>query len=72
MLSGGSFGTSLGKSWLFNQEGGAANADQYMMVIENYIRSFLVSGGILFGTGLLTVTLTYFVYLFHGIRNTND
>jgi hypothetical protein len=67
MFFGVSFGTSLGTTWLVNQEDGVADTNQYMMVIENYTSTFLVSGSILFAVGLLTAILTYFTFLFRGI-----
>lgn len=66
MFSSIFFGTSLGESWLLNQEDGG----QYMMVIETYKNNFVIAGSILFGVGLLTAILTYFTFLLYGIRKT--
>lgn len=60
MFSSASFGISLGNSWLMSQEDGIADTSQFMMVTETYTTAFVVSGGILFATGLLTAMLTYY------------
>ncbi|GIN89214.1 hypothetical protein J6TS1_11500 [Siminovitchia terrae] len=70
MFSSIFFGTSLGESWLLNQEDGVADTSQYMMVIETYKNNFVIAGSILFGVGLLTAILTYFTFLLYGIRKT--
>ncbi|MRH43269.1 hypothetical protein GH741_11315 [Aquibacillus halophilus] len=53
------FGTSMADSWLMNQ--GGADTSIYQIRVESYINNFLVSGGILFGIGLFTLILTYFI-----------
>lgn len=68
MFSSVAFGTSLGESWLINQENSIADTSQYMMIIETYTRTFLISGSILFAAGFLTAILTYFTYLFFSTR----
>ncbi|NEU31322.1 hypothetical protein GN156_11095 [bacterium LRH843] len=50
------FGTSIAEFWLSRQ--GGADTAYYNMIVDGYIRSFLVAGGILFGFGLLTMVLT--------------
>lgn len=70
MFSAVSFGTSLGTSWLIKQEDGIADTSQYMMIIETYTSTFLISGSILFAAGILTAVLSYFTSLFFGIRET--
>lgn len=70
MFSSVSFGTSLGESWLINQEDGIADTSQYMMVIETYTSNFAVIGSIFFATGLLTAILTYFTFLLYRIEET--
>ncbi|MFC3882018.1 hypothetical protein ACFOU2_00135 [Bacillus songklensis] len=60
MFSSISFGTSLGNSWLLNQEDGVADTSQYNMIVETYKNNFVIIGSILFGAGLLTAILTYF------------
>lgn len=68
MFTSVSFGTSLGDAWLFSQQDGIADTDQYMMVIETFKNNFVITGSILFGVGLLTAILTYFVFIFYGIK----
>ncbi|WP_096272160.1 hypothetical protein [Paucisalibacillus globulus] len=53
------FGTSLAENWLVNQ--GGVDTAMYHIRVESYITNFVVSGGILFGLGLFTLILTYFV-----------
>jgi hypothetical protein len=69
MFSSNYFATSIGDSWLLDQ-GGVANTGQYNRVIENYRNNFVIIGSILFGTGILTAILTYFLsFLF--VKNEN-
>ncbi|WP_139368007.1 hypothetical protein [Priestia abyssalis] len=63
MFSSISFGTSLGDSWLLNQENGVADTNRYNMIVETYKNNFVIIGSILFGAGLLTAILTYFTSL---------
>ncbi len=63
MFASISFGTSLGHSWLLNQEDGIADTNQYNMIVETFKNNFVIIGGILFGSGLLTAILTYFISL---------
>lgn len=50
------FGTSLAEFWLVRQ--GGADSAYYHIMVDGYIKSFLVAGGILFGLGLFIVILT--------------
>jgi hypothetical protein len=52
------FGTSIADSWLADR--GGADTGLYHLVIKGNINSFLVSGGILFGFGLVFLTLAYY------------
>lgn len=70
LFSSASFGMSLGNSWLMSQQDGIADTGQFMIVIETYTTSFVVSGGILFATGLLMAILTYFTALILGDKKT--
>ncbi|WP_456278911.1 hypothetical protein [Bacillus sp. AK128] len=54
------FGTSMADNWLMEQQGGTDTA-MFHIRIESYINNFVVSGGILFGIGLFTLILTYFI-----------
>jgi len=72
MFSSISFGTSLGSSWLLNQEDGTANTSEYDMVVETYKNNFVIAGSILFGAGLLTAILTYFTSLLFGKKENNN
>ncbi len=56
-----SFGTSMAEGWLMEQ--GGADTAMYHIRIESYISNFLVSGGILFGIGILTLIITYFIMI---------
>jgi hypothetical protein len=51
------FGMAQGNGWLL-QNGG--DPELYYLVVETYTTSFIMIGGILFGTGLLIGTLTFF------------
>jgi hypothetical protein len=63
------FATSIGDSWLLDQ-GGIADTGQYNRVVETYKNNFVIIGSILFGTGILTAILTYFLsFLF--VKNEN-
>ncbi len=53
------FGTSRADNWLMKQ--GGADTVMFHIRIESYINNFVVSGGILFGIGLFTLILTYFI-----------
>jgi hypothetical protein len=53
-----SFGTSRAQSWLEDQ--GGANTEQYQMIIESYIQTFIVTGGILFAFGLLLSSYAFY------------
>ncbi|MCP2034342.1 putative membrane protein YphA (DoxX/SURF4 family) [Planomicrobium sp. HSC-17F08] len=53
------FGIARGNSWLMRQMEGS-DSEIYYMVIETYTASFMMIGGILFGTGLLIGVLTFF------------
>jgi hypothetical protein len=53
------FGTSMADNWLMEQ--GGVDTALFHLRLESYINNFLVSGGILFGIGLFTLLLTYFV-----------
>lgn len=53
------FGITRGNSWLMRQMEGS-DSEIYYMVIETYTTSFMMIGGILFGTGLLIGVLTFF------------
>ncbi|MDL4839969.1 hypothetical protein [Aquibacillus rhizosphaerae] len=55
------FGTSMADNWLMEQ--GGADTAMFHIRIKSYINNFLVSGGILFGIGLFTLFLTYFIKL---------
>lgn len=55
------FGTSMADNWLMKQ--GGADTAMFHIRIESYINNFVVSGGILFGIGLFTLILTYFIKL---------
>ena len=68
MFSSVTFGTSLGESWLINQENSIADTSHYLMIIETYTNTFLISGSILFAAGFLTAILTYFTCLFFSTR----
>jgi hypothetical protein len=59
MFSSIYFGTSLGDSWLLNQEDGVADTNRYNLIVETYKNNFVIIGSILFGTGTLTAILTY-------------
>ncbi|MDC3414934.1 hypothetical protein [Terrihalobacillus insolitus] len=48
------FGISSAGSWLESR--GGADSNYYNVVVQSYINSFLVAGGILFGFGLLIIT----------------
>jgi hypothetical protein len=51
------FGTSRADSWLADR--GGADTGLYHLIINGYINTFLVSGGILFALGLIFLPLTY-------------
>ena len=53
------FGVARGNSWLMRQTEGSST-EIYYMIIEAYTTSFMMIGGILFGTGLLIGILTFF------------
>ena len=72
MFSSISFGTSLGSSWLLNQEDGIADTSEYDMVVETHKNNFVIAGSILFGTGLLTAILTYFTSLLFEKKENNN
>jgi hypothetical protein len=55
------FGTSFAESWLVSR--GGADTGYYHIIVNSYINNFLVAGGILFGLGILIVTLTYLNFL---------
>jgi hypothetical protein len=55
------FGTSIADSWLADRDG--ADTGFYLIVVVGYINNFLVSGGILFGFGLILLPLTYYKIL---------
>lgn len=63
MFSSINFGISLGDSWLDNQEDGIYDTDQYNMVVETHKNNFIIIGSVLFGTGILTLILTYFTFI---------
>jgi uncharacterized membrane protein YedE/YeeE len=52
------FGTSRADSWLTDR--GGADTGLYHLIINGFINGFLVSGGILFGFGLVFLTLAYY------------
>ncbi|MFC0015940.1 MULTISPECIES: hypothetical protein [Allobacillus] len=54
-----SIGISMADNWVMNQ--GGADPAMFQIRIESYINIFVVSGSILFGIGLLTLILTYFI-----------
>lgn len=54
-----SIGISMADNWMMNQ--GGADPAKYQIRAESYINIFVVSGSILFGIGLLTLILTYFI-----------
>lgn len=49
----------MADNWMMNQ--GGADPAKYQIRAESYINIFVVSGSILFGIGLLTLILTYFI-----------
>ncbi|MEH7225218.1 hypothetical protein V7112_15525 [Bacillus sp. JJ1566] len=51
-------GLAMGENWLVSK--GGADTALYLLVIELYSNSFLATGSILFGVGLLTVLLAYY------------
>jgi nitrate reductase gamma subunit len=70
MFSSLYFATSIGDSWLLDQ-GGIANTGQYNRVVETYKNNFVIIGSILFGTGILTAIITYFIsFLF--VKNVSE
>jgi uncharacterized membrane protein YedE/YeeE len=69
MFSSIYFATSIGDSWLLDQ-GGIADTGQYNRVVETYKNNFVIIGSILFGTGILTAILTYFLSILF-IKNEN-
>ncbi|WP_409292711.1 hypothetical protein [Peribacillus sp. SCS-37] len=56
-----SFGNSLALSWLDEQ--GGSDPQQYQIVMESYINSFIACGSILFAFGLVLGGLGYFSFL---------
>lgn len=53
-----SFGISMADSWLADR--GGADTDYYHIIVESYINSFLVGGGVILGFGIvLTALITY-------------
>jgi uncharacterized membrane protein YedE/YeeE len=68
MFSSIYFATSIGDSWLLDQ-GGIADTGQFR-VVETYKNNFVIIGSILFGTGILTAILTYFLSILF-IKNEN-
>lgn len=56
-----SFGTSLAENWLVQR--GSADTAMYLIIIESYIQNFIVAGGVLFGIGLVTMTIFYYKIL---------
>jgi nitrate reductase gamma subunit len=69
MFSSNYFGTTMGDSWLHDQAG-VADTDQYNRVVDTYKNNFVIIGSILFGTGILTAILTYFIS-FLTVKNEN-
>ncbi|MCM3667251.1 hypothetical protein M3204_22905 [Mesobacillus subterraneus] len=55
------FGTSIADSWLADR--GGADTELYHLIINGYINSFLVSGSILFGFGLIFLSLASYKIL---------
>lgn len=55
------FGTSIAESWLVSR--GGADTGYYHIIVNSYINSFLVTGGILFGFGLMIFTFAYYKLL---------
>lgn len=55
------FGTSWADSWLADR--GGADTGLYHLIINGYINIFLLSGGILFGLGLIFLTIVYYKIL---------
>jgi nitrate reductase gamma subunit len=69
MFSSNYFATSIGDSWVHDQAG-VVEAEQYNRVVDTYKNNFVIIGSILFGTGILTAILTYFIsFLF--VKNEN-
>jgi predicted secreted protein len=69
MFSSIYFATSIGDSWLLDQ-GGVTDTGQYNRVVDTYKNNFVIIGSILFGTGVLTAILTYFLS-FLVVKNEN-
>ncbi|RZT23625.1 hypothetical protein EV282_2718 [Fictibacillus sp. BK138] len=69
MFSSIYFATSIGDSWLLDQ-GGVADTGQYNRVVDTYKNNFVIIGSILFGAGVLTAILTYFIS-FLTVKNEN-
>ena len=62
--------TFLAESRLSNQEDGAADTSQKMMVFETYKSLYVITGSILLVVVLLTAILIRFTFLFCEIRKT--
>lgn len=55
------FGMFLAESWLIGQV--AADTPTYLIVMENYIHNFLVTGSILFSAGLAIFIFAFYKML---------
>ncbi|MFE1245127.1 hypothetical protein ACFW35_13425 [Fictibacillus sp. NPDC058756] len=69
MFSSNYFGTTLGDSWRHNQAG-VIDTELYYRVTDTYKNNFVIIGSILFGAGILTAILTYFIS-FLTVKNEN-
>lgn len=69
MFSSNYFGTSLGDSWRRDHPG-VIETEHYYLVVETYKNNFVIIGSILFGAGILTAILTYFIS-FLAVKNEN-
>jgi nitrate reductase gamma subunit len=63
------FGTSLGNTWRHNHAG-VVDTKLYYRVVDTYKNNFVIIGSILFGAGILTAILTYFIS-FLTVKNEN-
>ncbi|MEW9503158.1 hypothetical protein [Jeotgalibacillus marinus] len=55
------FGISISEYWLSKR--GSVETSIYLKVIEGHTNNFLAAGSILFGVGVITLVLTYYMML---------
>ncbi|WHX98035.1 hypothetical protein [Neobacillus sp. DY30] len=60
IFSSVNLGTSVADSWLISR--GGADTGIYQIILKGYINNFLVTGSILFGSGLMVVILIFYKF----------